>query len=201
MRTKWDERYGDAEYAFGTEPNDFLRDETGRIPSGGDVLCLADGEGRNGVYLAEQGYTVCSVDLSEVGLEKANRLAVQRGVSIETVVADLAEYAVGEARWDGIVSIFCHLPSAVRASLHERVVAGLKPGGVFILEAYTPDQLAHETGGPSSEDLLMTAAALGCELSGLDLAVKREVERDVIEGSFHTGRAAVVQIAGCRPVV
>ena len=105
------------------------------------MLCLADGEGRNGVYLAEQGYTVCSVDLSEMGLEKANRLAVQRGASAEAVVADLADYAVGEARWDGIVSIFCHLPSAVRASLHERVVAGLKPGGVFILEAYTPDQL------------------------------------------------------------
>ena len=81
MRTKWDERYGGAEYAFGTEPNDFLRDEAGRIPSGGDVLCLADGEGRNGVYLAEQGYTVCSVDLSKVGLEKANRLADQRGAA------------------------------------------------------------------------------------------------------------------------
>ena len=116
MRTKWDKRYGDAEYAFGTEPNDFLRDEMGRIPSGGNVLCLADGEGRNGVYLAEQGYTVCSVDLSKVGLEKANRLAVQRGVSIETVVADLAEYAVGEARWDGIVSIFCRPPFAHRCT-------------------------------------------------------------------------------------
>ena len=90
--------------------------------------------------------------------------------------------------------------SAVRASLHERVVAGLRPDGVFILEAYTPDQLVHETGGPSSVDLLMTSAALKRELSGLELAVQREVERDVIEGSFHTGRAAVVQIAGCRPV-
>lgn len=199
MNTMWDERYDDVAYAFGTDPNDFLRDEVGRLSSGGNVLCLADGEGRNGVYLAEQGYVVRSVDLSVVGLKKADRLAVQRGVSIETAVADLAEYPLEEARWDGIVSIFCHLPSPVRASLHQRVVAGLKPGGVFILEAYTPDQLAHGTGGPSSVDLLMTSTALEGELGGLDLIVNRQIERDVIEGSFHTGRAAVVQIVGCKP--
>ncbi len=199
MRTMWDERYDDEAYAFGTEPNDFLRAEAGRI-SRGRVLCLADGEGRNGVYLAELGHDVLSVDLSSVGLRKAEALAQDRGVQIATHLADLAEWPIEAESWDGIVSIFCHLPIDIRTSLHRRVVAGLKPGGIFVLEAYTPDQLAHGTGGPGSVDLLMTSTALSEELAGLELVHNRELERDVVEGSFHTGRAAVVQVVGIKPV-
>lgn len=198
MSTMWDERYASDEYAFGTEPNDFLRAEAGRIARG-KVLCMADGEGRNGVYLAGLGHAVLSVDLSSVGLQKAEKLAAERGVQIETRVADLSEWPIEAGYWDGIVSVFCHMPSALRAQLHQRVVAGLKPGGVFILEAYTPDQLAHDTGGPSSIDLLMSSAALAVELADLDLVHSVELERDVVEGSFHTGRAAVVQVVGIKP--
>lgn len=198
MNAMWDERYASEDYAFGTEPNDFLRAEAGRIACG-NVLCMADGEGRNGVYLAGLGHAVLSVDLSSVGLHKAEKLAAARGVQIETCVADLDEFPIERDSWNGIVSIFCHTPSAVRAQLHQRVVAGLKPGGIFILEAYTPDQLAHDTGGPSSVDLLMTSVALEAELAGLDLVHNIQLERDVVEGSFHTGRAAVVQVVGIKP--
>ncbi len=198
MSNPWDERYASEDYAFGTEPNDFLRAEAGRIARG-NVLCMADGEGRNGVYLAGLGHAVLSVDLSSVGLQKAEKLAAARGVQIETRVADLAEWPIEVQHWDGIVSIFCHMPSTTRAQLHQRVVAGLKPGGVFILEAYTPDQLAHDTGGPSTIDLLMNSAALEAELAGLDLMHNVQLERDVVEGSFHTGRAAVVQVVGIKP--
>ena len=109
MAYRWDERYDQENFIFGTEPNDFLKQEAYRIPTGGKVLCLGDGEGRNGVWLAEQGFQVTSVDLSQVGLDKTQRFADQRGVQIETIYADLAEWHIEPQAWDGIVSIFCHM--------------------------------------------------------------------------------------------
>jgi 2-polyprenyl-3-methyl-5-hydroxy-6-metoxy-1,4-benzoquinol methylase len=142
---------------------------------------------------------VLAVDASAVGLGKAQRLAEERGVAIETRLADLADFAIDPASWDAVISIFCHLPSAVRADLHRKVVAGLRPGGVFILEAYTPPQLKLKTGGPPTEDLLMTLSALKHELKGLRFIHAQEIERDVIEGKFHTGRGAVVQVVAVKP--
>lgn len=193
MTDPWDERYSTDEYVYGTAPNDFLRDHLHELPSGGRVLCLADGEGRNGVFLDQQGMRVTSIDRSAVGLDKARALAEQQGVPIETVVGDLAVVDLGVEQWDAIVSIFCHLPAAVRANLHQRVVRALRPGGVFLLEAYTPEQLVHKTGGPPTVDLLMTADALSAELQGLDVLLTREITRDIHEGRLHRGRSAVVQ--------
>jgi SAM-dependent methyltransferase len=165
----------------------------------GPVLCLAEGEGRNAVWLAARGYAVTAVDQSSVALSKAQRLAVDSGVAIKTVVADLASYAITSGAWAGIVSVWAHVPLQLRRSLHAQVVQGLQTGGVFILEAYTPAQLAFDTGGPRSVDLLMTAAQLREELAGLDFEILRELERDVREGTKHTGRAAVVQVLARRP--
>jgi Cyclopropane fatty acid synthase and related methyltransferases len=198
QQNRWDERYGGEEYVFGTEPNDFLKSVAARIPRG-RVLCLADGEGRNGVFLAEQGCDVVSVDASAVGLEKARRLAESRGVTIETVQADLADYEIAPEAWDGVVSIFCHLPPELRRSVHQRVVAGLKPGGAFVLEAYTPDQLRYGTGGPPTADLMPTLAELRAELAGLAFEHAAETERAVVEGAGHTGLAAVVQVFAVKP--
>lgn len=194
----WDERYGADEYVYGTEPNDFLRQTAHRIPEG-PVLCLADGEGRNGVFLAERGHAVTSVDASSVGLEKATRLAAARGVTLHTVHTDLAEYVIEPRAWAGIVSIFCHLPPALRARVHDAAVRGLRPGGVFILEAYTPRQLAYGTGGPRAEELLVTPQDLNTELAGLRLEQCVERVRPVREGSLHDGEAAVVQALGIKP--
>jgi SAM-dependent methyltransferase len=194
----WDARYSEPGYAYGTAPNDFLREMAGRIPPG-PVLCLAEGEGRNAVFLAELGHAVTAVDASAVGLAKAATLARARAVGLETVHADLADFAIKEGAWAGIVSVFAHLPPALRTRLHSAVVRGLRPGGVYLLEAYTPQQLAFGTGGPADAQLLMTADALRRELAGLELEICREVERDVVEGRFHSGRAAVVQVLGRRP--
>ncbi len=194
----WDSRYSRPDYVYGTTPNTFLAEVSDRIRPGGKVLSLAEGEGRNSVYLATQGYDVTGVDSSRVGLEKAQRLAAQNSVHITTRVADLADYSIEPNSWDGIVSIFCHLPSHVRAALHRQVVAGLKSGGVFILEAYTPRQLAFKTGGPSQADVMPELAALKVELAGLRLEHAVETERDVLEGQFHFGRGAVVQIVGIK---
>ncbi len=195
----WDERYGTADYFYGTEPNDFLRGHCSEIRPGGDVLCLAEGEGRNAVFLAQQGFVPVAVDQSAVGLGKAAQLAAASGVRIETVVADLAEYRVEPERWDGIVSIWCHLPSALRAAVHRQVVAGLKIGGVFLLEAYTPAQLAYGTGGPKDTDLLPTLAGLREELVGLEFVHAAELERVIHEGPGHAGPSAVVQVVARRP--
>jgi len=189
----WDKRFSEPGFAYGTEPNGFLASVADQIPRG-RVLCLAEGEGRNAVYLAGLGYDVTAVDTSTVGLAKAEGLARDRGVIIETVNADLEDYQIAPGAWQGIVSIFCHLPPVVRAALHERCLRGLAPGGVFVLEGFTPRQLELGTGGPKSRELLMELEIIRQELPGLRLEVARELEREVVEGKYHKGSAAVVQI-------
>jgi 2-polyprenyl-3-methyl-5-hydroxy-6-metoxy-1,4-benzoquinol methylase len=194
----WDGRYSSEDYVYGTAPNDFLVSVADQIPKG-RVLSLAEGEGRNAVYLAGLGHKVLAVDSSAVGLSKAQRLAKERNVDIETWVADLADFAIAAEGWDAIVSIFCHLPSGIRSSVHHKVVAGLRPGGVLVLEAYTPTQLKFKTGGPPTADMMMTLDSLRTELAGLRFIHARELERDVIEGKLHTGRGAVVQVVAVKP--
>jgi SAM-dependent methyltransferase len=188
----WDERYSAEEYVYGTKPNEFLEAKVGFIPKG-EVLSLAEGEGRNAVFLAKQGYSVTAVDASPVGLNKARRLAEENGVVVEFIHADLADYDLGEDRWDGIISIFCPLPSSLRKQLYKKVEAGLKRNGVFLLEAYTPDQLKHGTGGGNSVDVMQSKESLSLELTGLKFKHLVELERDVREGIYHTGMGAVVQ--------
>jgi SAM-dependent methyltransferase len=193
----WDERYSEPGFAYGEAANDFLAASAKEIPNG-PVLSLGDGEGRNGVFLAELGHRVVAVDQSAVGLAKARKLAASRGVAIETVQADLAEFKIEPASWAGIVSIFCHLPTAIRVPLHQAVVRGLQLGGVFILEAYTPAQIGRGTGGPQDPDMLASLAKLKVELDGLEFSHAMELERNVGEGKYHSGQAAVVQIIGRR---
>jgi SAM-dependent methyltransferase len=192
----WDERFSRPGYAYGTAPNDFLAERAGEIPAG-RVLSLAEGEGRNAVYLAGLGYDVVCVDSSAVGLEKARRLAAERGLEIETIHADLGnadEFEIEAASWEGIVSIFCHLPIELRQRIHRRIVAGLRPGGILILEAYTPRQLEYGTGGPPTLERLMTLDDLGRELSGLEIFHGQELEREIHEGTLHHGLGHVVQV-------
>lgn len=196
----WDQRYSQPGFAYGTEPNDFLAANAERyLPRHGEILCLAEGEGRNAVFLARHGFRVTGVDSSAVGLAKARLLAEQQGVEIQTVVADLADYDLGLARWDGIVSVWCHTPKVLRERLHRSVVAALKPGGVLLLEAYTPKQLEYKTGGPPTMDMLMTLAAVREELVGLELLDAQETIRVVHEGKYHDGVSAVLQVVARKP--
>jgi SAM-dependent methyltransferase len=195
----WNERYQTEDFIYGKEPNDFLRAASLKVPPG-RVLCLAEGEGRNAVFLAGQGHDVTAVDAAAVGLQKARRLAKERRVRINTEVADLGQYDLGQANWDLIVSIFCHVPQEIRTELHRKVVFALKPGGLFILEAYTPAQLAFGTGGPPTPELMMSLAALRTELAGLSFEHALETERKVVEGTHHSGRGAVVQLIARKPL-
>ena len=195
----WDVRYAEPGWAFGPEPNDFLRAWAHRLPPGGRVLCLAEGEGRNAVHLAGLGHDVTAVDQSSVGLAKAAQLAAERGVTLRTEVANLGTYAIAPGAWQGVVSIFAHVPAEVRVRLHAAVVAGLAPGGVLLLEAYTPRQLAQGTGGPKDASRFMTLSALRRELAGLEFELGHEIEREGIEGRYHSGRAEVVQVVARKP--
>lgn len=197
---QWDARFGSTEeHLYGVEPNEFLAAVAPRIPPGSRVLSLGEGEGRNAVHLASLGHRVTAVDASSVGLAKARRLADARGVSIETVVTHLSDYAIEPGAWDAIVVIFCHLPPGLREQVHRQVVRGLRPGGLLLLEAYTPEQLRFRTGGPPVRNLLYSAEMLRRDFAGLDFELLQEVERDVIEGRLHTGRASVVQAIAVAP--
>lgn len=194
----WENRYSTPDFVFGTEPNDFLRSVADQIPAG-PVLCLAEGEGRNAVFLATRGHRVTAVDQSVAGLAKARALAAQRNVRLQTIVADLSDFPIEPGAWSGAVAIFMHLPPVLRRELLARVATGLKPGGVFVLECYTPAQIAFGTGGPKDPALMPTLAVLREELPGLEFAIGQEIERDVHEGGGHTGRSAVVQVLARKP--
>src|ERR1035441_2793622 len=148
----WKNRYAAPQYIYGETPNTFVAVVASQIPAG-PVLCLAEGEGRNAVHLAILGHRVTAVDQSEAGLAKGRGFATARGVEIETVLADLGNFTIGPGVWAGIVATFAHLPPAIRRKVHVQAVCGLRPGGVFILEAYTPAQLAVDAGGPKSPQL------------------------------------------------
>jgi len=189
----WNQRYSGTAFVYGTEPNDFVAAMAPRI-SPGPVLCLGEGEGRNAVHLAAMGHQATAVDQAGVALDKARRLAASRGVTIAMEVADLADYRIAPGVWAAIIATWVHLPPALRRAVHAAAARGLRPGGVFILEAYTPAQMAHDTGGPKNVEILMTAEQLRGDLAGLQFEILREVEREVREGPVHTGRSAVVQV-------
>lgn len=190
----WNERYAVDEYIYGTEPNTFLAEHASMLK--GPVLSLAEGEGRNGVFLATLGLEVHCVDGSDVGLAKARQLAESRNVRIHTEVADLALFEPEAGRYGSVISISAHLPSAVRARLYPLVERSLQPGGVVLLEAYSEAQLLRDTGGPKDVDLLMSVAKIEREFPNLEPILLQELDREVNEGTYHTGMASVVQFIG-----
>jgi SAM-dependent methyltransferase len=193
----WNERYAGDEYVFGTEPNSFLAEHARLLE--GPVLSLAEGEGRNAVFLASLGLDVHGVDGSSVGLAKAQALARSRNVAIRTELADLAEFVPEANHYGAVVSISAHLPSALRKRLYPLVERSLRPGGLFLLESYSEAQLTRDTGGPKDLDMLMTTAKIRDELPTLEPILLQELVREVAEGRRHTGLAAVVQFIGRKP--
>lgn len=190
----WNERYMDRFAAYGAAPNDFLRAVVRQIPSG-PVLEIAAGEGRNAVFLAQLGYEVTAMDQSDVGLASARALAQDKGAELETQCADLADFDLGQSKWAGIVAIWAHLPPEVRARVHGACVRALQPGGVMVLEAYSPRQLEMPgKGGPPNVAMLVSPEDARREFSGLDFHLVQETRRVVEEGRYHSGLSATTQL-------
>jgi len=195
----WDERFQRSDYVYGLKPNDFLVESAHHFPAGGKVLSLGEGEGRNAVYLAEQGFDVTALDGSAVGLEKLSRLTTERGVTVHPWLEDVTRADLGQERWDGIYNIFCHLPSEARAKLYGRVREALKPGGVFVTEQFCPAQLQYTSGGPKDVDMLPTIHELKEAFSGWDLLVDDGLLIHLDEGSHHQGPAMVARLVARKP--
>ena len=195
---EWDKRYSESGYAYGTEPNDFLKQNFSTIPKG-KVLSIAEGEGRNAVFLAKQGYHVTAIDSSIVAINKAEQLARQHQVDINFIHHDLLSFDFGENQWEGIVSIFLPIVRQDRLNLYPRLTESLKNDGVFLMEAYTPEQINFGTGGGKDSRTMQTVDTITSELLQMNFLRKRQLERVVKEGKYHTGLASVLQVIAKKP--
>jgi len=193
----WDERYARAGFAYGETANAYLRAQRSRLKAGMRALVPGDGEGRNGVWLAEQGLAVDTLDLSAQGVAKARGLAEARGVALNAVQIDALAWAWPREAYDVVALIFLHLPEADRRAVHAKAIAALKPGGLIILEAFRPEQLDRQAagarGGPRFRGLLYTLDDLRADFAALDAIELAEADVDFDEGALHVGASAVVR--------
>jgi len=198
----WNARFAGSEYQFGTAPNTWLAEHAGIWATGARVLCVADGEGRNSVWLAARGLAVDAFDISDVGVAKARRLADERGVRVNYTVADCDNFPWPRAEYDGIAAIFVQFADpALRQRLFANMVQSLRPGGTLILQGYTPKQLEYRTGGPPHLSHLYTADMLRAAFADLEILQLRDYEADIMEGSGHRGRSALVGLVARRAAV
>jgi SAM-dependent methyltransferase len=197
----WNRRFSGDDFVFGTEPNDWLREHAGVWQPGQRVLCVADGEGRNSVWLAQRGLVVDAFDIAEIGVAKARRLAAAKGVHVDFTVTDCDGYAWRTAAWDGIAAIFVQFADpALRARLFAHLIDSLKPGGTLLLQGYTPKQLDYRTGGPPLLEHLYTEPMLREAFAALDIVELRDYEAEVAEGSGHRGWSALIGLVARKPL-
>ncbi|PWE17410.1 SAM-dependent methyltransferase [Marinicauda salina] len=196
----WDERYATEAYVYGEAPNAFLASCLERLRPGDRALAVADGEGRNGVWLAEQGLDVVSVDASAVGLEKARRLAGKRGVFPEFIQADLFAWDWPEAAFDVVAAIFIQFAGpGDRPRLFESMKRSLKPGGALILQGYRPEQVALGTGGPPAPENMYTETMLRDAFADFEIAHLRAHDDVIEEGAGHSGLSALIDLVALKP--
>jgi SAM-dependent methyltransferase len=189
----WNRRFSESGYLFGTEPNGWLVEHADLWEAGQRVLCIADGEGRNSVWLAQRGLTVDAFDVSEVGVRKARDFARITGAKVNFAVADIAELRWPENLYDGVAAIFFQFADpALRARIFEGIVRCLKPGGTLVLQGYTPRQLEYRTGGPPHASHMYTPQLLREAFAGMEILQLREYEADLAEGKGHKGRSALI---------
>jgi SAM-dependent methyltransferase len=195
----WNRRYDGDEFLFGTEPNAWLAGQASMLPVGGRILCVADGEGRNSVWLARQGFQVEAFDVAARAVDKARALAARSGLEVGYTVAEVDGFAWEEGAYDGVVAIFVQFADpAMRATLFERMVRSLKPGGVLILQGYTPRQLEYRTGGPPILSHLYTRDLLEASFAQLSILALDDYEAEIHEGQGHRGRSALIGLVARR---
>jgi 2-polyprenyl-3-methyl-5-hydroxy-6-metoxy-1,4-benzoquinol methylase len=199
-RARWNARYDKPDYHFGEAPNGFLARQAARLKPGMKALAIADGEGRNGVWLAQQGLAVTSFDLAPKGVDKARALAARHGVALDMRIADVASWTWEPATYDVVVAIFIQFaPPALRARIFAGIVETLKPGGLLLLEGYTPRQLAYGTGGPPEAEHMYSEALLRDSFAALEILELSEYDAAIKEGPGHDGMSALIDLIARKP--
>jgi SAM-dependent methyltransferase len=197
----WDSRYAEESYLFGTAPNAFLAREGWRLQPGWHALAVADGEGRNGVWLAERGLDVTSFDISPRAVEKARKLAADRGVAADQRLAGIDTFDFQPDTYDAVVAIFIQFaPPGTRERLFQRMVAALKPGGLLFLQGYRPEQVDYGTGGPPHREHMYTTDLLAEQFAGLEWLHSASYDAPVQEGRGHDGMSALIELVARKPV-
>jgi cyclopropane fatty-acyl-phospholipid synthase-like methyltransferase len=199
-KAQWNARFDTDDYVFGTAPNRFLESQGHQLLPNSRVLVVADGEGRNGVWLAEQGHQVTSVDISEMGQAKAARLAIKRGVDLDLRTANLITWDWPEAAYDAVVAIFIQFASPnERETIFEGMKHALRPGGRVLLQGYRPEQLRYRTGGPPNADNLYTEALLRAAFEGWEIELLTVHDDIIEEGTGHRGMSALIDLVARKP--
>jgi cyclopropane fatty-acyl-phospholipid synthase-like methyltransferase len=197
---RWTARFASPDYVFGTEPNAFLASQAPRLKRGQSALAVADGEGRNGVWLARQGLDVLSVDFAQTGQDKAKRLAATHGVTLRYELADITRWAWPPERFDVVAAIFIQfLSPAQRAAVFEGFKTTLKRGGLLLLQGYRPKQLEYKTGGPSIAENLYTSEILRNAFGDLRIVHLGEHDTEIHEGTGHKGLSALIDLVAVKP--
>jgi 2-polyprenyl-3-methyl-5-hydroxy-6-metoxy-1,4-benzoquinol methylase len=200
----WDQMFTGDVYRYGKEPNAFVAEQLpAHALQGGRVLCVGDGEGRNGVWCASQGFDTVAMEPSSAGVARIRSLAAEKGVTL-TVLQDLMPSSqVTPGSFDAVVLSFIHVPPSARSAFHAACVAALKPGGVIVLEAFTPAQIhnSRKSGGPAAVDMMFTADLLAADFAALELVLLAEQTVMLSEGPGHSGDADVVRLVARLPRV
>jgi SAM-dependent methyltransferase len=197
MKSFWNDRYAEKEYVYGEDPNVFFAEQLKALkPSA--IILPCEGEGRNAVFAANNGWKVFAFDSSEEGKAKAMKLAEQKGALIDYLIADAAEINYADNSADVVALIYAHLPPEVRKQLHQKAMKWLKPGGRVILEAFNPAQLGNTSGGPKDLTFLYTENILKQDFEGLQIAFIQTLQTILNEGKYHEGKADIIQFIGIK---
>ncbi|MGN6602658.1 MAG: class I SAM-dependent methyltransferase [Ginsengibacter sp.] len=193
----WNERYSSEDFVYGTAPNEFFKSQIDKLPPG-KLLLPAEGEGRNAVYAAKLNWTIDAFDQSEKGKEKCEALARENNVTINYTVSDALDIPLEQNKYDLIALVFAHFPSSIRNEIHQKCIAALKPGGMLLLEAFTPKQLQNESGGPKDSDMLYSKEILESDFTALKIQSLDEKEIELKESKQHWGKADVIRLVAVK---
>ena len=197
MSSYWDERYSQEEYVYGVEPNVFFAEQIDRL-NAGTIILPCDGEGRNGVYAASNGWIVNAFDTSIEGRNKALQLAYRQKVNLNYIIEDAAKVDFRKSSADVVAFIFSHLPAPIRKQIHAKAITWLKPGGRIILELFNPLQLHNNSGGPKDISMLCTEEILLEDFATLEIELLMKVQTELNEGKYHEGKADVFRYVGVK---
>lgn len=195
MSEFWNQRYAAEEFAYGTDPNLFFKEQLEKIKKG-KILLPAEGEGRNAVFAASLGWDVTAFDISTEGKRKAGELGARNKVSFNYLIADYENIQFEPATFDCIALIFAHMPADKRTEYHQKMLSFLKPGGFVLLEGFSKKQINYSSGGPRDFRMLYSKAELETDFQQLSILQIKEVETELNEGGFHNGTAALVRLVG-----